>query len=381
MNMKSTIEESRKQKTAKPIGRFAAGALSGLLIATGAQAQPHYALTDLGKLPGTDLSVANCINDNADVAGACNSASVNQVAVVWRNGIAASLGKLPGGTFSYASAINLAGVVVGDGDTGDGRPQSWVTTASGLLNFFPNSGGNTHAIGINNAGVICGYYTKSLSGNVSSWRGAIWAVDPKDPTRYRETDLPVIPGNNGKYTSAIPFAFNQYGQAAGWAVNDIIGQHASFWNNDSKHSIVDLGVFPGDWSSIAWGMNNLAQVVGESHPPGSSRAVLWDNDAAHTPLELPLLPGDNYGTATKINNLGQVLGSSAATDAATGNAGPGRLVIWRDGGVFEIQSLLDASGAGWTVTSVTGLNNSGQIAGFGTANGETHAFILTPQAP
>jgi probable HAF family extracellular repeat protein len=377
--MKAMTLNSKGVHSTIKIWRFMAVSLAGLVLLTSsASAQPHYALTDLGIPTGIDLSMANGINDNGDVAGACNSASVNQVAYVWRNGLSTSLGKLPGGTYSYATAINLSGVVVGDGDTGDGRPQSWVTTPSGLFNFFPNSGGNTHAIGINNAGVICGYYTKSLSGNVSSWRGAIWSVDPKDPTRYRETDLPVIPGNNSKYTSAIPFAFNQSGQAAGWAVNDIIGQHASFWNNDAKHSIADLGVFPGDWSSIAWGMNDLGQVVGESHPPGASRPVLWNNDAGHTPLELPLLSGDNYGTATKINNLGHILGSSALSDSVSGNVGPARLVIWRDGGVFEIQPLLDASSAGWRVSSVTAINDSGQIAGFGTYNAQTHGFVLTP---
>lgn len=379
--MKPTFLNSSNVRCSSGATRLlVACAFTSVSLLTSAPAQPLYSLTDLGKLPGNELSVATCINDHSDTAGACNSPTMNQVAVAWRNGVLANLGKLPKGTWSYASAINLSGVVVGDGDTGDGRPQSWVTTPSGLLNFFPNSGGNTHTIGINNAGVICGYYTKSLSGNVSSWRGAIWTVDPKDPTRYRETDLPVIPGINGKYTSSIPWAFNQYGQAAGWAVNDIISQHACFWNSDAKHTIVDLGVFPGDWSSIAWGMNDLGQVVGESHPPGSSRPVLWNNDAAHTPSELPLLADDNYGIANRINNLGHILGSSAVVDPTTGNAGPARLVIWRDGGVFEVQSLLNASGAGWTITSITGINNLGQIVGFGTANNETHGFVLTPVA-
>jgi hypothetical protein len=143
---------------------------------------------------------------------------------------------------------------------------------------------------------------------------------------------------------------------------------------------VDLGVFPGDWSSIAWAMNDLGQVVGESHPPYGSRPVLWNNDAAHTPYELTLLPGDNYGTATAINNLGHVLGWSAASQPGTWNVGPQRLVIWRDGGVFDVQTLLDNSGAGWALTSLTGINNLGQIVGFGTANNETHGFILTPVA-
>src|SRR3954464_14981397 len=134
------------------------GACASFAFLHSASAQPQYMLTDLGKLPGTDLSIANAIGDRGDTAGACNSAAVNQVAVAWRNGVLSNLGKLPGGTFSYATAINSSGVVVGDGDTGDGRPQSWVTGPFGLLNIFPNNGGNTHAIGINNAGAICGYY-------------------------------------------------------------------------------------------------------------------------------------------------------------------------------------------------------------------------------
>ena len=142
---------------------------------------------------------------------------------------------------------------------------------------------------------------------------------------------------------------------------------------------MDLGTLPGDGSSIGWGMNDLGQVVGESHPAFSSRAVIWNNDAAHTGYELPLLPGDNYGAATKINNLGQILGSSALSEPGTWNVGPSRLVIWRDGGVFELQSLLDpATGTGWAILSASAINNLGQIVGTGMHNGATHAILLTP---
>ena len=124
-----------------------------------------------------------------------------------------SLGKLAGGNYSQATAINSFGVVVGDGDTGNFRPQSWVTRPTGLFNFFPNNGGNTHAVGINDAGAICGYYTKSLSGYVSSWRGSIWTPDPKDPRKYRQVDLPILVGLDPTFkgTTALPIGVQSVG--------------------------------------------------------------------------------------------------------------------------------------------------------------------------
>jgi probable HAF family extracellular repeat protein len=37
--------------------------------------------------------------------------------------------------------------------------------------------------------------------------------------------------------------------------------------------------------------------------------------------------------------------------------------------------------SGWVLTSVTGINNRGQIVGQGLRNGETHGFMLTPKQP
>lgn len=363
--------------------RLLACALAGvaLVSAARASAQPSYTVTDLGAFPGTDGSVAVNLNDRGDAVGATVTSASNpkQTGMIWRSGAMSSTGLLEKGNYTFAMAINSKGVVVGEGDTGNFRPQCWVSTPSGLFNFFPNNGGNTHVVGINDAGAICGYYTKSLSGRTGSWRGAIWTVDPKDSRKYRMVDLPVIAGIDPTYTTALPFGFNQAGQAAGYAVNDIIGQHACFWNNDASHSIVDLGVYPGDWSSTAAGLNNLGQVVGTSHPPFGNRPVLWNNDAAHTPVELPALPGDNSGDPIAINNLGQILGTSYYMTPGTWDATPARLVIWRDGGVFELQALLDATtGQGWTLTNVGAINNLGQIAGFGFHNGQTRAFLLTP---
>ncbi len=266
--MESKSPTAPNKLTAAIATAFALGALP-------AAALPTYTITQLAP---TSKCGASTINNVAGVAGSCNG-----TAVTWQSGVATSLGRLAGGTYSQANYVNSFGVAVGDGDTGNGRPQGWVETSTGLFNFFPNNGGNTHALFIGDNGYIGGYYTKSLSGNTASWRGAIWTVDPKDPRKYRETDLPVLPGGiNTKLTSSVPMAFNQLGQAAGYGSTDQTPQHGMFWKNDAAHTIVDLGVFPGDWTSLAWGMNDLGQVVGESHPGPGSRPVMWNSDAAHT---------------------------------------------------------------------------------------------------
>ncbi|MBN9692287.1 MAG: hypothetical protein J0M24_18730 [Verrucomicrobia bacterium] len=340
-----------------------------------------YQVTDLGALPGYATSTATSINERGDVVGYCSPTreDMNQRAFVWRQGSLTDLGALPGGNYSLPTSINAQGVIVGDGDTGNFRPQSWVTRAGGLFQFFPNNGGNTHALFVSDSGWIGGYYTKSLGGWTSSWKGAIWSADPKKPDRLRVIDLPVLPGGiNRKATASFPAAFNQKGQAAGYAQTDVIGQHACFWNNNATHSIVDLGVFPGDSSSVAEAINDHGQVAGTSHPAFGSRAVIWNNDANHTVAELALLPGDNYGGAYALNNLGHALGYSAYGVPGTWDIGPAQIVIWRDGSVFPLQSLVDAN-SGWVITQAAALNHQGQIVGQGTRNGQTHALLLTPQ--
>jgi uncharacterized membrane protein len=361
-----------------------AALLSAVLgAAAAAQAQPRYAVTDLGQLPGSASCIATGLNNQGDVVGQCAPAveNFNQMGFVWRAGTMTAVGLLTGGQYSVATAVNAGGTVVGDGDTGNYRPQGWVRKGGALVNFFPNNGGNTHALFIADSGWIGGYYTKSLSGNTASWKGAIWTPDPKDPRKYRSIDLPVLPGGiDAKSSASIPWAFNQSGQAAGYAMNDQIGQHAAFWNGDAAHSVVDLGVYPGDWSSLAWGINDLGQVVGSSHPPFGSRPVLWNNDAAHTPVELPVLPGDNHGAATAINAAGQVLGNSYYGTPGTWDATPARLVLWHDRVPYALQDLLDpVSAAGWTLTGAAAINNLGQIVGSATFNGQARAVLLTPQ--
>ncbi|MFL6515006.1 MAG: hypothetical protein ACJ8M1_08290 [Chthoniobacterales bacterium] len=294
---------------------------------------------------------------------------------MWKGGSVTLLGKLNHGTYSVANAINSTGVVAGEGDDGDGRPLGWVTSQGKLVNFYSNNGGNTHPIAINDAGVIGGYFIKGFD---SQWRGGIWKIDSKDPRKSTLTTLPILAGGDPTTSSAVSSAFNQTMQAAGYSSNSAIGQHAVFWNNDAAHTIVDLGVFGSDWTSLAYGLNDLGQVVGVSLPPFGNRPVVWQNDAAHTAVELPLLPGDNYGSAHLINNAGTIVGYSAYDEPGTWNVSGDKIVIWIGGTPYELQSLVAQTAPGWTINNVMSINNVGQLAALATRNGVMKAVVLTP---
>jgi uncharacterized membrane protein len=249
-----------------------------------------------------------------------------------------------------------------------------------VVNIDP-SAANGYAIRINEAGIIAGNALKGFGG-CSNWVAAIWLENPTKPGSFQRTDLQPYPGGDGKVRCEWATGSNEGIQIVGWVQNSLFGQMGAFWNNDAKHTLSLLQPLPADWSSIAWGVNDLGQAVGESHPPFLSRPVLWNNDAAHTPVALPLLPDDNYGVAFAVNSLGRAIGTSAYAVPGSTNVGPSRFVIWRDGGVFDLQMLLDpVSGAGWTVIGVSAINNLGQIVGAGLHNGQQVAFVMTPAIP
>jgi probable HAF family extracellular repeat protein/autotransporter-associated beta strand protein len=52
-------------------------------------------------------------------------------------------------------------------------------------------------------------------------------------------------------------------------------------------------------------------------------------------------------------------------------------VSYSGGAAADLNDLIPA-GSGWILNFARGINNAGQIVGFGTSNGEQHAFLLTP---
>lgn len=369
--MKKDFMQTTLQKITA--SRWVGLALGAFASAAAVTAQPRFVVRELPIPAGYDATTATQINDQGYVVGSSSSGAGNPVATVWKDGTVKVLGKLKDGTYSSATAINSKGVVVGDGDDGDSRPLGWITSGSQLVNFYSNNGGNTRPIAISEKGEVAGYVVKGFS---SPWRGAIWTINSKDPRKSTMVSLPVLPGADPVNAQSISFAFNKSLQGAGWS-DSPAGQRAVLWNNDAAHSIVNLGVFGNDWTSEASGINDLGQVVGTSHPPFGNRPVLWHNDAAHTAFELSLLPGHNFGSAHLINNAATIVGWSAYGEPGTWNVSGDRLVIWIDGQVYDLLSIVDQS-SGWTVVDVTSINNLGQMTATAMRDGAFKAVVLNP---
>ena len=84
------------------------------------------------------------------------------------------------------------------------------------------------------------------------------------------------------------------------------------------------------------------------------------------------LPGARGSVAYGINNDGDVVGQENGAVSGINHA-----LLWEDGSVYDLNDLLDASGAGWTLVNAFDINDSGQIVGYGfDPSGQTRAFLL-----
>ncbi len=253
-----------------------------LFIAAGNAFAGHtlYTITDLGSFDSTDrISTPADINNKGQVVGsASHGASNSDHAFLWDpvNGLT-DLGTLGGGQ-SRALGINDAGQVVG-----------WAETAEGV----------THAF--------------------------LWNPDSPNAATGTMIDIGIL--DNGYSSTAEDI--NNNGQVVGWtAYNSIYsGPKAAFlW--DPVNGMTDLGTL-GGLSSQAFGINDAGQVVGTAKTADweysdETSAFLWNpdspNSATGTMTDLGRLVSDLYysyaSSATDINNAGQVAGWSYFTGSA-----------------------------------------------------------------
>jgi probable HAF family extracellular repeat protein len=169
------------------------------------------------------------------------------------------------------------------------------------------------------------------------------------------------------------------------AAGQVVG-HCETADKSRKHAFLycpgagmkDLGTLGGSVSA-ALRINDLGQVVGCSYAAtdagnGGPRAFLYADGSGMK--DLGLLAGGSGGCAFGINRTGQVVG-----DVLDSHGGAILAFLHQpDGTMIDLNAAVDPA-LGWTLTSAKAVNDSGQIAGYGTApDGNTRAFVLTPLA-
>jgi probable HAF family extracellular repeat protein len=165
------------------------------------------------------------------------------------------------------------------------------------------------------------------------------------------TNLGTLPG---QAAGSIARGINASGQIVGTA-----GNYAFLYQNGVMTNLGSLGL-----SSDAYGINKAGQVVGQSNLNSSTaHAFLYANGSM---IDLGALKPGEQSVAFAINNGGYIVGE----------CGPDAF-LYANGSMKDLNNLIPA-GTGWTLNNASGINDIGQITGWGTIKGETHAFLLDP---
>jgi probable HAF family extracellular repeat protein len=169
-----------------------------------------------------------------------------------------------------------------------------------------------------------------------------------------------------KAINSNPTSVNDWGQIVG-----VSGSRAVLWSIFPKASVIDLGTLGGEVSG-ANTINNRGQIVGQAQTVGGDlHPALWDRGGI---TDLGNFGDDPFGCAFTINDCGQIVGFSGAdlSDVTTAHA-----LLWETGRMINLQTQIPAN-SGWVLQQAVGINDQGQINGFGLHNGKIRAFLLTP---
>jgi probable HAF family extracellular repeat protein len=329
-----------------------------------ALAQTQFAITDLGA-----NVVPHGINDLGQIAGSFSTPS-GVHPFLYSNGIFNDLGTL-GGTGAGAMQINSHGQIVGYSMlVGDSSEHAFVYSLGAMTDLGTISGDYSFAFDIGENGNVVGQASAmpALPGQVTVNHAFLYSSG-----QMQDLGSLVPPGKLGFSTgNSTAIGINQLGQIAGYSTAPSGGQHAFLYSNGNMQ---DLSGPTGYVNSYAFGINNGGEIVAEAlvnSAAGNNSLQLFSyRNGMMTilnsqPTSDPALVLANAGA---INDDGQIVWTVVS---------PSLVDYYSDAtGIVDLNSAIDPS-SGWTLSFAYDINNSGQIVGTGTLNGETHGYLLTP---
>ena len=316
---------------------------------------------------------AEDINDNGEVVGQALLAGFGMRPTRWdASGTPTNLGILGVGTSGYATAINNNGEIVGVSEDGNGMGYAthW-DGRGGMVDVHSVLGamGTSVPWDISDNGTIVGQ-AKITAGIFP--RGFVW--DQTNAPEQAGTDL---------YPGGANYGVDSRGT--------IVGSGYFFGDPDDALMAVPDGrggydyplINPfGFWFSQARAINENGMIIG--HSGYNSTTATWnaciftgdDRDPVQT---LGTLPNLDTSEGLDVNDNGMIVGY--AWDG-TGNGFDPRAWVWVDGTMYDLNELLPEGGDFEILSRATGVNNNGDIVGWGRLlDGSVGAFLIEGFAP
>jgi probable HAF family extracellular repeat protein len=333
--------------------------LLALVIVLPAGAQTTFVITDLGNFGGNG-SIANAINASGQIVGTyTDSGGVNRAFRYNPGGGVLTLDPF-GGTYATANAINGSGYFVGESSPASGSGSRAFSYSSGDgmvdLGTFNNAGDASLAFGINSGGTIVGKSNGVGSGNhrafsYTSGGGFV--------------DLGTLGGN---HSSAL--AINNAGVIVGGANTADSATRA--FSYTTAGGMINLGSLGGG-DAMAHALSPNGQfIAGYSSITGEAEKHPFLYTTAGGMIDLGTLGGIE-AFAKGVNDSGAVVGVSYLPNFQE------HAFYYAGDTLYDLNDLVVNRGD-WTLVSANGINNLGQIVGYGVINGENHAFLLTATA-
>jgi probable HAF family extracellular repeat protein len=342
-----------------------------------AAASTGYYFQDLGSIDGLNSGwegLGYAINDAGQVTGITGTGGSGDAAFLYGNAAASLLDQGLGG-FGYG--INAGGAVAGCVNTAvfPNPPQQGAAmwTSAGVMNYIgmlpgAPSYGMSYAYGISDTDQVVGRSATAGAVTAFYWTQSGGIVS-----------LGTLPGSSGE-SSAVAID-SATGQIVGSAVDSNGVSQCVFFDYKNPGTVTQLANMPPAGAVV-----NDSMAINDNDWVVADDTYLWEPTGGGTVINLEdkLIaagyPVTSMNVRCAINNQGVV--------AMGANESTGTNAFLYDAVSDTVTSLNNATflgsapPPGFMLSSACGINDAGQVTGWGTnSSGQLRAFLLTPTLP